>query len=52
MNWKINQDDKLIRRYYGANGWMYVFRTNDGQEYHISAKDIVDDNYKKNIYMK
>lgn len=51
MSWKMNDDDKIIREYYGDDGWTYVMRTPDGIEYHISRNQIIENNYK-NIYME
>ena len=64
MSWKLNDDDKIVRQYYGNDGWTYVLRTKDDTEYHISREQIIKNNYPtktkskyaksiyKNIYMK
>lgn len=46
MDYKFNKNDKVVRRYYGDKGWTYVFRTEDGIEYHISRTDIINNIYK------
>lgn len=45
--WKFNDTDKIVRQYYGNDGWTYVLRTEEGLEYHISREQII-----KNIYGK
>jgi len=41
----MNDDDIIVRQYYGDDGWTYVMRTKEGMEYHISRNQI-----NKNIY--
>lgn len=38
----MNDDDKLVRTYYGDDGWTHVFRTKDGLEYHISRRKAIE----------
>lgn len=45
MDVKFNKDDKVVRAYWGDEGWTYVMRTSDGTEYHISRAAIIRNNY-------
>ena len=51
-NWRMNDDDKVVRAYWGDEGWTYVMRTPDGKEYHISRAQIIKNNYLEKIEPK
>lgn len=43
--WKFNEDDKIVGYYWGDEGWTYILRTPEGQEYRISREQIIKNNY-------